>query len=339
MKSFKALGIISGALALLILITIVSLLWGQYPIDFSTFIGYLDFKLFGGVGNDTYALLDNIILQIRLPRILLAILIGASLAVSGASFQAMFVNPLVSPGILGVLAGASFGAALGMLISEQWYIVQALAFVFGFIAVGVAVLVGSMVTNSRSTIMLVLGGVISGSLFTALLSVVKYVADPYSTLPAIVYWLMGSLTMADLSGVLYVSIPMLLSIAGMIVLSKYFDLLSLGDEEAKALGINVSLVRFCAIILATLASSLSVVMAGMIGWIGLIIPHIVRMAVGPSHKLLIPLSAIIGAIFLLLADSISRLAFSVEIPIGILTSLIGIPVFIIVLKNARAAWN
>lgn len=339
MKSFKALGIIGGALTVLIIITIVSLLWGQYPIDFSTFVGYLDFKLFGGVGNDTYTLLDNIILQIRLPRILLAILIGASLAVSGASFQAMFVNPLVSPGILGVLAGASFGAALGMLISEQWYIVQALAFVFGFVAVGVAVLVGSMVTNSRSTIMLVLGGVISGSLFTALLSVVKYVADPYSTLPAIVYWLMGSLTMADLSGVLYVSIPMLLSIAGMIVLSKYFDLLSLGDEEAKALGINVSLVRFCAIILATLASSLSVVMAGMIGWIGLIIPHIVRMAVGPSHKLLIPLSAIIGAIFLLLADSISRLAFSVEIPIGILTSLIGIPVFIIVLKNARAAWN
>ena len=339
MKIFKALGITSGALALLIIITIVSLLWGQYPIDFSTFVGYLDFKLFGGVGSDTYTLLDNIILQIRLPRILLAILIGSSLAVSGASFQAMFVNPLVSPGILGVLAGASFGAALGMLISEQWYIVQALAFIFGFIAVGVAVLVGSMVTNSRSTIMLVLGGVISGSLFTALLSIVKYVADPYSTLPAIVYWLMGSLTMADLSGVLYVSIPMLLSIAGMIILSKYFDLLSLGDEEAKALGINVSLVRFCAIILATLASSLSVVMAGMIGWVGLIIPHIVRMAVGPSHRLLIPLSAIIGAIFLLLADSISRLAFSVEIPIGILTSLIGIPVFIIVLKNARAAWN
>lgn len=339
MKSFKALGIIGIALVILILITIISLLWGQYPIDFSTFIGYLNFKLFGGVGNDTYTLLDNIILQIRLPRILLAILIGSSLAVSGASFQAMFVNPLVSPGILGVLAGASFGAALGMLISEQWYVVQTLAFVFGFIAVGVAVLVGSMVTNSRSTIMLVLGGVISGSLFTALLSVVKYVADPYSTLPAIVYWLMGSLTMADLSGVLYVSIPMLLSLIGMIILSKYFDLLSLGDEEAKALGINVTLVRFCAIILATLASSLSVVMAGMIGWVGLIIPHIVRMAVGPSHKLLIPLSAVVGAIFLLLADSISRLAFSVEIPIGILTSLIGIPIFIIVLKNARAAWN
>ncbi|MBV5320370.1 MAG: iron ABC transporter permease [Sulfuricurvum sp.] len=339
MISLKSFTIVGGALTLLLLITIISLLWGQYPIDLPTFMGYMEFKLFGGVGNDTYTLLDNIILQIRLPRVLLAILIGASLAVSGAAFQAMFVNPLVSPGILGVLAGAAFGAALGMLISEQWYVVQVLAFVFGFVAVGVAVLIGGMVSNSRSTIMLVLGGVISSSLFTALLSVIKYVADPYSTLPAIVYWLMGSLTMADLHSVLLVSIPILLSIAGMIALSKYFDLLSLGDEEAKALGVNVPMVRFAAIILATLASSLSVVMAGMIGWVGLIIPHIIRMAFGPSHRLLIPLSAIVGAIFLLLADTISRLALSVEIPIGILTSLIGIPVFIIVLKNARAAWN
>lgn len=339
MLDIKSITILTVSLIALLSITVISLLWGQYPIDFQTFSGYLEYKLLGGTLNDTYTLLDNIILQIRLPRVLLAILIGASLAVSGAAFQAMFVNPLVSPGILGVLAGASFGAALGMLISEQWYVVQILAFIFGFVAVGVAVLIGGMVSNSRSTIMLVLGGVISSSLFTALLSVIKYVADPYSTLPAIVYWLMGSLTMADLSGVLYVSIPMLLSIAGMVALSKYFDLLSLGDEEAKALGVNVPMVRFGAIILATLASSLSVVMAGMIGWVGLIIPHIIRMAVGPSHRLLIPLSAIIGAIFLLLADSISRLALSVEIPIGILTSLIGIPVFIIVLKNARAAWN
>jgi iron complex transport system permease protein len=199
MIRLKSFTIVGGALTLLLLITILSLLWGQYPIDLPTFMGYMEFKLFGGVGNDTYTLLDNIILQIRLPRVLLAILIGASLAVSGAAFQAMFVNPLVSPGILGVLAGAAFGAALGMLISEQWYVVQILAFIFGFVAVGVAVAIGGMVSNSRSTIMLVLGGVISSSLFTALLSVIKYVADPYSTLPAIVYWLMGSLTMADLS--------------------------------------------------------------------------------------------------------------------------------------------
>jgi iron complex transport system permease protein len=329
------------SLVVLLLFATLSLLWGQYPIDFHTFMEYLGYKLFGITSGDpaTFALLDNIILQIRLPRILLAILIGSSLATSGAVFQAMFVNPLVSPGILGVLAGASFGAALGMLLSNEWYVVQILAFVFGFLAVGLAVLIGTMVTNSRSTVMLVLGGVISGSLFTSLLSVIKYVADPYSTLPAIVYWLMGSLSSAELSNVLLISVPMLLSVLMMVVMSKYFDILSLGDEEAKALGINVKLIRIIAILLATLASSLSVVMAGIIGWIGLIIPHIIRMAIGPSHRVLIPLSAILGAIFLLLADSISRLALSVEIPICILTSLIGIPIFVIVLKNARASWN
>lgn len=322
-------------------IAALSLLLGQYPIDFHTFIAYLNYKIYGiaDIEIDTLALMDNIILEIRLPRILLAILVGAALATSGAVFQAMFVNPLVSPGILGVLAGASFGAACGMLISEQWYIVQALAFSFGFIAVGFAVLVGSIGTNSRSTVMLVLGGVISSSLFTSLLSIIKYAADPYSSLPAIVYWLMGSLSMAKLDEVLIVAIPILISIFGMIFMGKYFDLLSLGDEEAKSLGINVKLIRIVAIILATLASSLSVVMAGIIGWVGLIIPHIIRLAIGPSHRLLVPLSAIVGGAFLLLADAVSRLALSVEIPIGILTSLIGIPVFIMVLKNARAAWN
>lgn len=326
---------------ILISIIVISLLLGKYSIDVQVFVKYINCKFFTTCNSDIidFTLIDNIIMEIRLPRILLAILIGAALSTSGAVFQAMFVNPLVSPGILGVLSGASFGAALGMLVGNHWYIVQIFAFAFGFVAVGFAVLIGTMVTNSRSTVMLVLGGVISGSLFTSLLSIIKYVADPYSTLPAIVYWLMGSLSMAKLSEVSLVAIPILLSIAGMVFMSKYFDLMSLGDEEAKALGVNVKLIRTIAIILATLASSLSVVMAGIIGWVGLIIPHIIRMSVGPSHRLLIPLSAIVGGAFLLLADGVSRLAFSVEIPIGILTSLIGIPIFILVLKNARAAWN
>lgn len=327
------------ATIILIVFSMLSLLWGQFEISISTFYDYLSHKLFSTPATQDFAVIESIILDIRLPRVILAILIGAALATSGAVFQAMFVNPLVSPGILGVLAGASFGAACGMLISDHWIVVQLLAFAFGFVAVAFAVLIGSMVTNSRSTVMLVLGGVISGSLFTALLSIIKYVADPYSTLPAIVYWLMGSLSMAELNETLLVAIPITLSIIGMIFMSKYFDLMSLGDEEAKALGVNVKLIRIVAIILATLASSLSVVMAGVIGWVGLIIPHIIRMAFGPSHRLLIPLSAVIGAIFLLSADAISRLALSVEIPIGILTSLIGIPIFIIVLRNARAAWN
>ncbi|HUH41640.1 MAG TPA: iron chelate uptake ABC transporter family permease subunit, partial [Sulfurimonas sp.] len=183
------------ATALLMAVAILSLLWGQYQIDMSTFAQYINYKLFSkeGIDPQTFTLIDNIILEIRLPRVLLAILLGAALSTSGAVFQAMFVNPLVSPGILGVLAGASFGAACGMLLSDSWLMVQVLAFAFGFVAVGFAVLIGSMVTNSRSTVMLVLGGVISAALFTSLLSIIKYVADPYSTLPAIVYWLMGSL--------------------------------------------------------------------------------------------------------------------------------------------------
>ncbi len=327
------------SLILLSCVALLCLLWGQYPISIQQFVAYADMQFFGGESFANAPLIHNIITEIRLPRILLAMLIGASLAVSGAVFQAMFVNPLVSPGILGVLAGASFGAALGMLLSEEWFVVQLLAFAFGFVAVAFAVLIGSMVSSSRSTVLLVLGGVISGSLFTSLLSIIKYVADPYSTLPAIVYWLMGSLSMAQFDEVILVGIPMTLSILGMVMMAKYFDILSLGDEEAKALGVDVKKIRILAITLATLASSLAVVMAGIIGWVGLIIPHIIRMAVGPSHRLLLPLSAIVGAAFLLAADAVSRLALSVEIPIGILTSLIGIPIFIIVLKNARAAWN
>lgn len=341
MKQIKSTRYILGATLILIILALLSLLWGQYSINISTFVNYLEYKFFAKDIAEVKALelIDDIIFNIRLPRVLLAILIGAALAISGTVFQAMFVNPLVSPGILGVLSGASFGAALGMVLSEHWYVVQIFAFIFGFVAVGFAVLVGTMVTNNRSRVMLVLGGVISGALFTSLLSIVKYVADPYSTLPTIVYWLMGSLSMAALDSVLLVSVPILITIFGMIFMSKYFDLMSLGDEEAKALGVNVNLIRTIAIILATIASSLCVVMAGIIGWVGLIIPHIIRMAIGPSHRLLVPLSAIMGGAFLLLADSVSRLALSVEIPIGILTSLIGIPIFIIVLKNARAAWN
>ncbi len=253
------------AIIILIILSTLSLLWGQFDISISTFFDYLNHKLFSSPATQDFSLIESIILDIRLPRVLLAILIGAALATSGAVFQAMFVNPLVSPGILGVLAGASFGAACGMLISEHWFIVQILAFVFAFVAVGFAVFIGSMVSSSRSTVMLVLGGVISASLFTSLLSIIKYVADPYSTLPAIVYWLMGSLSMAELNETLLVAIPITLSILGMIFMSKYFDLMSLGDEEAKALGVNVKLIRIVAIILATLASSLSVVMAGIIG--------------------------------------------------------------------------
>ncbi|HBA54757.1 MAG TPA: ABC transporter permease, partial [Syntrophorhabdus aromaticivorans] len=263
---------------------------------------------------------------------------GASLSVSGAAFQAMFVNPLVSPGLLGVLAGASFGAALGMVFSKTWLAVQACSFLFGFAAVLIAVGIAKM-HKGNTILLLVLGGVISGALFTSLLSIIKYIADPYNQLPAIVQWLMGGLSLVDRSTIFAVGVPQVVSIIMIILFSGYLNALSMGDEEARALGIPVEWVRMLLIFLATVMSALTVVVAGMIGWVGLIIPHVARMLVGPNNKVLIPASALIGAIYLVVVDDVSRLLFNVEIPIGITTSLIGIPFFAFILKKAKRGWN
>jgi iron complex transport system permease protein len=290
------------------------------------------------MSTESCRLLESLLLDIRLPRILAAILIGASLSVSGAAFQAMFVNPLVSPGLLGVLAGASFGAALGMVFSKSWVAVQVCTLLFGFAAVLISVGIAK-IHKGNTILLLVLGGVISGALFTSLLSIVKYIADPYNQLPAIVQWLMGGLSLVDTKLLVITGIPQVVSIVLIALFSGYLNALSLGDEEARALGIPVEWVRMLLIFLATVMSALTVVVAGMIGWVGLIIPHITRMLVGPDNKVLIPASALIGAIYLIVVDDVSRMLFNVEIPIGITTSLIGIPFFAIILKKARRGWG
>lgn len=282
-----------------------------------------------------YEILKGVILNIRFPRIITAVMIGSALAISGAAFQAMFVNPLVSPGILGVLSGASFGAALGMILGFGWFWINAFTFIFGFGAVLSALGISFLYSKSQNMIILVLGGVISSALFGALLSIIKYSADPYDTLPAITYWLMGSLSFSSPSTVWKLFLPMILGMLFLIWLSKYLNALSLGDEEAKALGVNTKAVKLSVILFATLISALSVVLAGIIGWIGLIIPHITRLIFGADNKKIILASGIIGAIFLLIVDDFSRIIFTFEIPIGILTSIIGIPIFITVLKNAK----
>lgn len=273
-----------------------------------------------------------VLYDIRLPRILAAVLIGASLAVSGVVLQGMFVNPLVSPSILGVLAGSSFGAALGMLFHQSYFITQISAFIFGFIAVLFALFISKFYAFKNSILMLVLGGIISSSLFSALLSLIKYIADPYDSLPSIVYWLMGSLAYTEMSNILSLAPFMLISILILIIYSKHLNILSLGEDEANTLGVDVKKTRFLIIFFATLLSALSVSLAGVIGWIGLVIPHLSRFLVGSNHTILIPFSAIFGSVFLLLIDTISRTSFEVEIPLGILTSLIGIPIFILVLR-------
>lgn len=324
-------------LTVLVFSVFISMGLGRYDIPLGKLAEFLAWDLFGlGTKPADAELYSNIVFDIRTPRIFAAAIVGAALAVSGGAFQAMFVNPLVSPGILGVLAGASFGAALGIMISEEWLTVQLLAFVFGFAAVLVAIGVANIYKEAGGkTILLVLGGVISSALFSALLSVVKYTADPYNKLPAIVYWLMGSFAAVDKNTAFIVFGPMLIGVVTLSLMGKYLNILGLGDDDAKALGVNVSFVRGAAIFFATLISALTVVLAGMIGWVGLIIPHIARFLVGPDNRVLLPVCAILGAAFLVIVDTICRTAISIEIPVGIATSLIGIPIFILALRSAK----
>ena len=325
---------------LLFAVVLVSLYLGKYRVALPEIFQFAGWKILGltGIAEEKRILLANILLDIRLPRIMAAILIGASLSVSGAAFQALFINPLVSPGLLGVLAGASFGAALGMICSKSWLVVQFSTLIFGFAAVAVAMGIARMF-RTHSIIMLVLGGIISGAFFNASLSIIKYTADPSNQLPAIVYWLMGNLSAVDGTTLWLVGLPMLLGMAALICNGGRLNVMSMGEEEAKSLGINVGRVRLTVIILATLISALTVVIGGMIGWVGLIIPHICRMIVGPDNRLLLPAAALVGAIYLLVVDDVSRLLFNFEIPTGIVTSLIGIPFFVLVLKNAHRGWK
>lgn len=321
---------------ILIILSLFSLTLGQYDLSIKQIVQFLLYKLgFENIPNSQ--LIQNIIVEIRFPRIIGAILIGASLAISGVAFQSMFRNPLVSPGILGVLSGASFGAALGMIFFKDFLFIQASSFIFGILAVFIALFI-SMFNKQNQVILLILGGVVSSAFFSSLLSITKYMADPYDQLPAIVYWLMGSLALIDKHTIYIVTIPILLGIFLMIFLSKYLNILSLGDEEARSLGINVKLIRFVIILIATFISAFTVVLAGMIGWVGLVIPHIARLLFGSNNMIIVPISALLGGIYLLIIDNISRTLFSMEIPIGILTSLIGIPFFAYALKNVKKGW-
>jgi len=326
-------------LALLLALCVVgSMLLGKYGFGAEDYARYVTALLRGESLKD-FEVMHTLLLEIRLPRILACVLIGASLAISGAAYQAMFVNPLVSPSILGVLSGAGFGAAVGMFFKLNEYLIQLSTFGFGFLAVAVALGVSALYSRSGSVIVLVLGGVISGSLFTSLLSVLKYAADPNDALPAITYFLMGSLGFASKSFIQISILPMCAGVLLLALSGKYLNALSLGEEEAKSLGVNTARVKIFIILVATFVSALSVTIAGIIGWIGLIVPHIARFIFGADNRAVLASSAMIGAIFLLFCDSFSRLIFTFEIPIGIVTSLFGIPMFIIVLRRAKRSFR
>ncbi len=324
-------------LAIIVVTTYVSLHIGTISIPWSAVLVGFDAETLD-VAPATADTFRTVVSQIRLPRVLTALLCGAALATSGAAYQSMFMNPLVSPALLGVLAGAAFGASLGMLISNNILVAQFFAFGFGIAAVATAVMLARFFPGNR-LIMLIMGGVISSSLFTSLLSVIKFVADTQNELPAIVYWLMGGFSAVSSSAAAMVLPFVGIGIVLIIAMSGYLNVLSMGDEEAASLGVDVKRIRVLLIVITTLISSLTVALGGMIGWVGLMIPHIARMICGPDNRRLLPISALIGAIYLLIVDNICRTAFAGEIPIGIMTSLMGVPFFILVLSRTESRWN
>lgn len=278
---------------------------------------------------------ENVVFQIRLPRVAAAALIGAALAVAGVSYQGMFRNPMVSPDILGASTGAGFGAALAILLGAGYFGISMSAFVFGLLAVAAAYLVSCM-SRTNQTIALILAGMMVSSLFSAGTSYLKLVADTQQQLPAITYWLMGSLSSIKPRDVLFLVIPVTIGLVPLWILSWRMNLLTLGEEEARSMGVNTRLLRFIVILCATLLTAASVAVSGMIGWVGLVIPHFCRILFGYDYRRLIPAAALFGASFLIIVDDIARLATAGEIPLGILTAFVGAPIFLYLILTGGA---
>lgn len=269
------------------LVFAASLFIGRFPASPLDVIAVLGGNVFPSMSDHIADPLKTAILGVRLPRIALAFLVGASLAIAGASYQGLFRNPLVSSHILGVASGASFGAALGIMLNAPAAVIQMLAFVFGLTAVGLAVGVSSLY-RLNDTLTLVLVGFITGSFFSSLVSFITYTADPNLKLPAIVFWLMGSLASSSARDLAFAVIPAAIGIGILLLIRWRINVLSLGDEDARAMGLEPVRWRITVILCCTLITSTAVCVSGVIGWIGLVIPHFARMLVGPNHKSLLP---------------------------------------------------
>ena len=278
----------------------------------------------------------SVIYHVRLPRILLALAVGMGLSVSGASFQSLFSNPLATPDTLGVATGASFGAVLALLFTRNILVVQLAALLMGLAALAGTCLI-SRLNGKSSILMVVLGGMVVSSLFQALVSLAKYVADPEEDLPAITYWLMGSMSRATYQG-LAVGIPLiLLGVAVLFLLRWRLNILSLQEDETKALGIDVKKLRLIVMAAATLVTAACVSLCGQVGWVGLLIPHAARMLYGSDNRKIIPVSIGLGSAFMVAIDTASRAATAAEIPVSILTAIIGAPFFIILMRKTGGA--
>lgn len=317
-----------------IVVFLGSFMLGKYPIMPDELIKILLSKIFH-ITQTWPEEAETVIFNIRLPRVIAACMIGAALAVAGVSYQGMFQNPMVSPGVLGASSGAGFGAALAILLGASYYMISFSAFMFGLGAVLLAYLV-SRVSKINPVLAMVLAGMLISSLFGAGTSFIKLVADTESALPAITYWLMGSLISIQASDIVFAAIPMVIGFVPLYLLRWRINLLTVGEEEALSMGINTTKLRFIVIVCATLITAVSVSISGIIGWVGLVIPHFCRMIFGYDYRRLIPANMLFGATFLIVVDNVARMVTTGELPIGILTSFIGAPIFVYLIVTGGA---
>lgn len=318
--------VIALLIGALFLSVIISFMLGRYSVGLRELFGIMFSKLMP-IDSFWSEQMEIVVFNIRMPRILMACLVGCCLAAAGAAYQGVFQNPMAAPDILGASSGAAFGAALAILLGASNRMIMAAAFFSSLITVGLVYAI-SLRTKGNKVIGLILSGIMVGSLFSAGTSFIKLVADPSNQLPAITYWLMGSLSGTTKKDLALAAFPMAIGLLGLFILRWRINILTLGDDEAKTIGVNTNLVRLSVIVCSTLITAASVSVSGMIGWVGLVIPHLARKIIGNNYRYLIPASMIFGAIFLLIVDNISRNLLAIEIPLGILTAFVGAPFFI-----------
>jgi len=319
---------IVAAMAILLLICILaSFLFGHYPVPLRELLGILGRRLGLPISRFWTDQMETAVWNIRLPRVLLSVLVGACLAAAGAAYQGVFQNPMASPDILGASAGAGFGAALAILLGFSSAEITLSAFVMSLLTVALVFTVGRHAKGDR-ILGLVLAGIMISSLFQSGTSFIKLAADPNNKLPQITYWLMGSLSGAQWSDIGFALLPMLAGLIPLLLLRWQLNVVTMGDDEARAMGVNAPRIRIAIAVCSTLVTASAVSVSGMIGWVGLVIPHMMRRLVGSDYRYLMPASILGGGIFLLVVDNVSRSAITAGIPIGILTAFIGAPFFL-----------
>lgn len=324
--------------AILLVVAIGALAIGRYSVPPNEIVRLLVGQVLP-IEETWYPQERSVVLDVRLPRVLLSILIGAGLALTGAVMQAVFRNPLASAQVLGVSSGASFGGVLVLLTGAGGAALVGGAF-FGGVAALLLVLVIARAVPGAPLLMIILGGTVVGAMFQAMVSFITYIADPYSELPSIVFWLMGSLATATYSKVLIAAVPIVLAGTVMLALRWRLNILAMGDEDATAMGLRPGRLRAVLLVGVALVTAGAVSVAGVVGWVGLVVPHLVRMMVGTDNRRVLPISALLGATYLTVIDTIARTVSTAEIPIGILTAIIGAPFFVLLLiRNRSRLWG